>query len=119
MSSSRIEATRRRLRRFAAGLAMVAGATGCGDGFAASVAPDVRATAAHAGFADALLILPDQSSPVMPVARGADVRLRRRALVAALQARALHDQQALRAWLDARGVVHRDFWIVNMIAARL
>lgn len=88
--------------------------------FAADVDDAVRGAAARDGRADALIVLADQARPALaPLAPAADYRLRRRALVDALRARADAGQADLRAWLDARGIAHRDFWIVNAIEARL
>ena len=45
--------------------------------------------------------------------------MRRRALVDALRAHADQAQRGTRAWLDTHGVVHRDFWIANLLQARV
>ena len=86
----------------------------------ATIDPRVPMQAARAGSSDALLVLRDQSTPLLaPLATNVDVRVRRRALVDALHARAEVSQRALREWLDARAIAHRDFWIANVIQARL
>lgn len=87
---------------------------------AAVVDPQVRRALSAAGSADVLLVFPDQATPVLaPLASGSDYRVRRRALVAQLQARAAADQAVTRDWLDAHGIVHRDYWIANVIQARI
>jgi serine protease AprX len=104
------------LRRSALALACFA----AGGAMAAEVNPVLMQSAMHDGAADALLVLPDQSTPVLaPLAQNADYRVRRRALVDALRARADTQQQALRAWLDAHGVTYRAYWIANLVWARL
>jgi subtilisin family serine protease len=88
------------------------------DCAAAAIDPGVLAAAARDGSVDVLLVFADQATP--PAQRFAgDYRSRRRAVVKALQGRADRDQHALRAWLDARRIDHRDFWIANVIQARL
>lgn len=87
---------------------------------AAEVDPGLVAQAQSLGSAPVLIVLPDQSAPpLMPLRADADPVARRSALVATLRVRASADQAPLRAWLDRRGVAHRDYWIVNVIAARL
>lgn len=67
-----------------------------------------------------LLVLPEQGTPALaPMRQDADYLERRRALVDALRARADVTQSSLRAWLDQNGVAHRDYWIANLIEARL
>lgn len=88
--------------------------------FAADVDDAVRSAAARDGHADALIVLADQARPTLaPLDPAADYRVRRRALVDALRARADAGQAGVRAWLDARGIAHRDYWIVDAIEARL
>jgi subtilisin family serine protease len=114
MSSLRIE--RRGLVAAVGALAVAC----IGQVSAAEVAAQVRTAMSAAGSADVLLVFPDQTRPLLsPLASGSDYRARRRALVAALRARADSDQAATRAWLDARGIAHRDFWIANLIQARI
>ena len=120
MSSLRTDGRRasRRLVGFAGSLLLASAIAR--SALAATVDPGVLAAAQRDGSADVLLVLADQARPaLMPLRGNADYRARRRALVAALAARADHDQFALRNWLDARGIAHRDFWIVNVIAARV
>jgi serine protease AprX len=86
---------------------------------AATIEPGARTAAQRDGAVDALVVFADRSLPSLPLRAAADHHARRRALVAALRARADHDQRGLRAWLDARGIGHRDFWIANVVEARL
>ena len=117
MSSSRTERKRARQLRRVAGLIGLAAAA---QALAADVQPGVFSAAARDGSADVLLVLADQSRPALtPLRPDADRRIRRRALVDALRARAGSDQGALRRWLDVRGLAHRDFWIANVMQARL
>jgi len=91
-----------------------------GAAAAADVAPALRTQALTRGDVDALLVLSDQSVPTLaPLAPSADYRVRRRVLVDALRGRSDAAQRALRTWLDARGIAHRDFWIANVIQARV
>jgi serine protease AprX len=98
---------------------VVAFAVCCSVATAADVDPGVRAQAQAGGSVDALIVFADQARPALPLAVTGDVHGHRRALVDALRARAEHAQHAVRAWLDARGVAHRDFWIANLIQARI
>lgn len=120
MSSSRTDATAGWCAKFTLASSLLTLAASCADAGAATVDPQVLANAAKRGSADVLLVLTDQSTPpVTPLRSISGYRARRHALVEALQARAGHDQRALRAWLDARGIAHRDFWIANVIQARV
>jgi subtilisin family serine protease len=86
----------------------------------APIDPRVIEQANAVGNSDALLVLGDQSAPALvPLAMDADYRVRRRALVDALRTRAQTTQRELRLWLDAHGIAHRDFWIANVIEARV
>lgn len=121
MSNSHIEPMRDRPNRVvrAVSAALVCAVASSGVP-AATVESGANATAVRDGSVDVLLVLPDQARPLAaPLARDADYRVRRAALVAALRARARHDQRALGAWLDARGIAHRDYWIVNVVQARV
>lgn len=89
------------------------------DANGAEVDPHLRAQVQTAGDVDVLLVLAEQSRPVLPLPTQADSRTYRRALADALQARAQHAQRDLRGWLDARRIEHRDFWIANLIQARV
>jgi|GEM_PF-971842 len=101
-------------------LALGALALACSQALAASVAPSLLAEAEAGGRVDALIVLPDQSPPSLaPLAPDADYRVRRRALVDALRARAGAQQADLLAWLDARGIEHRAYWITNLVWARV
>ena len=91
----------------------------CSVATAAEVDPRVRTQAQAGGSVDALIVFADQTRPALPLAEARDVHMRRRALVAALHARAEHAQQGVRAWLDARGIAHRDFWIANLLQAQI
>jgi len=72
------------------------------------------------GSVDAIIVLADQSRPLLaPLREDGDPRVRRHALVDALRASAETVQSDLRQWLSARSIAHRDFWIVNLIQARL
>jgi subtilisin family serine protease len=90
-----------------------------GTATAAVIDQQVSATAGVAGSVDAILVFADQSQLALPFRNGGDYRERRRALVDALRTRAQHAQHGVRAWLDARGIGHRDYWIANLIQARL
>lgn len=86
----------------------------------ATIDPRVAQQARFSGDSDALLVLDDQSDPsLVPLAATADYRLRRGALIDALRSRAERSQRELRAWLDAHRIAHRDFWIANVIQARV
>jgi subtilisin family serine protease len=102
-------------------LVLLLGMSVCSDvAYAAAIAPRVAAAAVRDGSADTLLVFGAQAPPLLaPLRADGDYRAHRRALVAALRARAAHDQHALGAWLDARHVAHRDFWIANVIQARV
>jgi len=87
---------------------------------AATVAPRVLDSANRDGSVDVILVLADQTRPLLaPLCQDGDALIRRNALVAALRARAEATQPGLREWFTARGIAHRDFWIVNLIQARL
>ncbi|HEX6833216.1 MAG TPA: hypothetical protein VF132_06755, partial [Rudaea sp.] len=87
---------------------------------AADVHPRVFQQAVAQGSSDVVFVFGDQAQPLLaPLSEMADYRTRRRALVDALRARADHDQRDLRVWLDRQGIAHRDFWIANVIQARV
>jgi subtilisin family serine protease len=97
-------------------------ALGCAASVSAAAGVDSRALtmAKRDGSVDALIVLADQSGPLLaPLRTDGDFRLRRRTLVDALQARAGNDQRNLRAWLESRHIEHRSYWIANVIQARL
>ncbi len=107
-------------RRRRSCLSLVALAVLAGPALAAKVHPDLAAAVAREGRAEALIVLKDQATPALAsLAPGADHQARRRALVEALRQRAEAQQAGLRAWLDARGIEHRPFWIANLVWARL
>ncbi len=86
----------------------------------ATVDPRLLDIAAREGSVDVIIVLADQTRPVLaPLREDGDARIRRRALVDALQARAEATQPGLREWFAERGVAHQDFWIVNLVQARL
>jgi subtilisin family serine protease len=119
MSSLRIDQCLPRLRAALSSSLLIAVAS-CPFASAASVDPKVLADAARNGSVDAILVLADQTRPLLgPLKTDGDYRVRRRALISALRARADRDQAGVRAWLDARGIAHRDFWIANLIQVRL
>src|SRR4051794_19370239 len=116
-SSLREMRTMRALRRRTL-IALLAFAATAAQG--ASIDPRVSAQARATGDSDALLVMSDQAAPsLLPLDSNVEYRVRRHALVEALRARAEASQRDLRAWLDARGIAHRDFWIANAIQARL
>jgi len=101
-------------------LPLAALALACNAALAAKINPDLYAEASRHGVADALIVMPDQHAPVLaPLAGDVDYKTHRRALVDALRARAQTQQSALRAWLDARGIDYRAYWISNVVQARL
>ncbi|MEA3376303.1 MAG: S8 family serine peptidase [Chloroflexota bacterium] len=84
---------------------------------AATIAPDVWAATAGGAQADVLVILKEQAdlSEVRGLA-GREERLR--AVYEALRDTALRSQEGLRRGLEGRGVDHRAFYVVNMVALR-
>ena len=120
MSNLPIDCRRWRLRHVTRPLLLLVAALPGSHALAAAVHPQVVEAANRDGSADAILVFPDQSRPLLtPLRVDGDYRARRRALVAALQARADRDQRGVRSWLDARGIAHRDYWIANVIQARV
>ena len=108
------------IRRATRGPALCALALACGHAFAANVSPSLVAGAAAAERVEALIVLPDQATPALaPLAADAGYLVRRRALVDALRSRASTQQAALLAWLEARGIEHRAYWISNLVWARV
>jgi len=106
----------RRAARFAFAPILAASAIAC----AATVDPRVLDSASREGSVDTILVLADQARPMLaPLRADGDPRIRRHTLVAALRARAEASQPGLRQWFAARGIAHRDFWIVNLIQAQL
>jgi subtilisin family serine protease len=99
-------------------LPLAALALACGTALGAEVNPELASAVRRDGSAEALIVLKDQSTPMLaPLAASADYKERRRALVDALRARAETQQSGLRAWLDSRGIAHRDYWISNVVLA--
>ena len=102
------------------GIPLAALALACGTALAADVNPALVAQAHQQGVVEALIVLPDQTAPVLaPLAANADYRVHRRALVDALRGRASTEQANLDTWLDARGIEYRAYWIANIIWARV
>src|SRR5690606_16481408 len=90
----------------------------CSSALAADIEAALLEQARTSGRAEALIVMTDQARPALaPFAPGTDYRARRRALVDALRTRADHQQAGIRAWLEARGIEHRSFWISNVIWA--
>ncbi|MEO7064715.1 MAG: S8 family serine peptidase [Dokdonella sp.] len=101
-------------------LPVAALALACNAAFAAKVNPDLMARAQHGGSVEALIVLPDQSAPLLaPIDVNADYKARRRVLVDALRDRAEAQQTDVRQWLDARGIEYRAYWISNLLWARV
>jgi subtilisin family serine protease len=99
-------------------LPLAALALACGSALGAQINPDLASAVRRDGSAEALIVLKDQSTPMLaPLASSADYKERRRALVDALRARAETQQSGLRAWLDSRGIAHRAYWISNVVLA--
>jgi subtilisin family serine protease len=100
-------------------LLIAAALAACGAAGAAQVNPKLAAAAAHAGRVEALIVLADKGMPDLALPQGADYKAHRRALVDTLRQRADAQQAGLRAWLDARGIEYRAFWITSVVYARL
>ena len=102
------------------GLPLAALALACNAAFAADINPELMARAQRDGRVEALIVLPDQATPLLaPLDANADYKAHRRALVSALRDRATTQQMGVRDWLDARGIDYRSYWIANMLLARL
>jgi len=107
------------LRR-ASALALAALAPLGHTAWAGQVHPDLAMAAQRQGRAEALIVLKDQRTPAnAALAADGDYKARRRALVSALMQRAEDQQRGLRAWLDARHIDYRPFWIANIVHAKL
>jgi subtilisin family serine protease len=112
MSMSNVEHLRK--------LPLAALAIACGSAFGAQVNPDLAAAINRDGSAQALIVLKDQTTPMLaPLAESAGYKAHRRALVDALRSRADEQQSSLRAWLDGRGIAYRPYWIANVVLANL
>ncbi len=98
----------------------IALALGCSSAaaLAGDVAPELREQAVREGKVDALIVLAAKA-PKHLLRDDDNYLARRRALVETLRATAEVSQAPLRGWLDANGVSHRPYWIVNMIQAEL
>ncbi|MEO7063317.1 MAG: S8 family serine peptidase [Dokdonella sp.] len=102
------------------GLPLAALALACNAAFAAHVNPELIVRAQHEGSVEALIVLPDQTAPLLaPLDVNADYKVHRRALVEALRDRAAVQQADVRAWLDSRGIEYRAYWISNLLWARV
>ena len=83
----------------------------------AKVDPLVLAQIGKGGATEVLVVLGEQAD--LTAARALHGRRAKgEAVVAALRATAERTQAPLRAWLAARGIAHRPFWVTNMIWAR-
>jgi len=91
----------------------------CSVATAGEIHPRVRADARANGSVDAIIVFADQSRPTLPLAAAGNYHERRHALVDALRSRSEHAQRSVRARLDAHGIAHRDFWIANLMQARI
>src|SRR5215467_1691211 len=101
-------------------LPLAALAIACGSAIGAQVNPDLSAAVRRDGSAQALIVLADQSTPLLaPLSSAATYKQHRRALVDALRARADMQQSSIRAWLDAERIPYHAYWIANVIEADL
>ncbi|MCK9539083.1 S8 family serine peptidase [Dokdonella sp.] len=91
----------------------------CSAAGAAQIAPGLGEQVAGEGTLDVLLVLPDQARPSIGMPPPGDYKARRRQLVDALRRRAADQQADVLAWLTARGVEHRAYWIANLVWARV
>jgi serine protease AprX len=108
MSTSNIELVRR--------LPLAALAIACGSALGAQINPDLAAAVHRDGSVEALIVLNDQTTPMLaPLSSAADYKAHRRALVDALRARAETQQSSLTAWLGAQGIAYRTYWIANVV----
>ncbi|HEU4664758.1 MAG TPA: S8 family serine peptidase [Dokdonella sp.] len=107
-------------RRSKRGLVLCALALACSEALAAEISPSLAVEADASGRVEALIVMPDQATPVLaPLGADADYLVRRRALVEALRARATSQQAGLVDWLRSRGIEHRAYWISNLVWARV
>jgi len=100
-------------------LAMMAWSSAAGTkvvDFAAKIAPEVVAETAEGGSASIVILLADQAD-VSAADQMQDQDARGWFVYHTLTRHAARTQAALRAELDARGVVHQSFWAANMIVA--
>jgi len=101
-------------------LPLAALAMACGSALGAQINPDLAAAVHRDGSAQALIVLSDQSTPMLaPFAATADYKQHRRALVEALQGRAETQQASVRALLESRGIAYRSYWIANVVLANV
>ncbi len=108
------------MRKTLSSLPLLPLALALNSAFAADIEPALVTAARTQARVDALIVFADQSRPLLaPMDAKADYRARRRALVDALRARAQTQQAGVRAWLDARDIAYRPYWIANSIAAEL
>ncbi len=83
----------------------------------ATVAPTVLAATSGGAEADVLVILREQAD-LGAVGRVSDREARLREVYDRLRATARRSQAGLRRMLDRRGVAHRPYYVVNMVALR-
>ncbi len=86
---------------------------------AANIDPQLRDVLQAHGGAEVLIAFALPAPELAPLAADADYRLRRRVLVTALMSQAETDQAATCAWLDARAIAYRSYWIANVIEVRV
>ena len=82
----------------------------------AAISPVLEAAFAAQDGPLTFLVILDEQADAAGAARSAGVGNRRAAIYAELTEHAARTQAPLRAWLDARGVPYRPFYMVNMIA---
>ena len=101
-------------------LPLAALAIACGSALGAQVNPDLAAAVRRDGSAQALIVLADQSTPLLaPLSSTASYKQHRRALVEALRSRADMQQSGIRAWLDTQRVPYHAYWLANVIQVDL
>lgn len=103
-----------RLRALPLILALLCASTG-----AAEVDPGLLSAASADGRTEVLLVLEGAGETVSIPAPIEELRARRRFRVDALRTRAAERQAPLLDWLEARGIEHRAYWIVNLVWARV
>jgi len=107
----------------AAALLLVLAATGRaqtppGRAAPAPISPHLQTQLARSAGPVTFLVILEEQLDAQALARRTpgDATARRAALYRALTAHAAATQAPLRAWLDARGVAYRSFYLVNMLA---
>jgi len=84
---------------------------------AAKIEPAVLAATKHGAATEFLVVLAGRAD-LSRAATATDKTARGRLVYSALTAQATADQAPLRAWLAARGVPFRAYWVVNMLWVR-